>query len=121
MNRGEAPLVVIGGEDLALVLHHSRERQRLAAGTGAEVEHLLAGPGAGKQRGELRALILHLDEPFEIGRFGVHSRALGVRREPHAQAPGRPARRLRLEIGELLGRPLALALERVDTQIERRA
>ena len=35
VDRRQPPLVVVGGENLPLVLHHGGERQRLAAGAGA--------------------------------------------------------------------------------------
>ena len=94
VDRREPPLVVVGGEDLALVLHHGRERQRLAAGAGAEIDHLLARLGAREQGRKLRALVLHLDDAFDERRLGVDGRALGLGRQPDAQAPGRPRRRL---------------------------
>ena len=78
MDRRQPPLVVVGGEDLALVLHHGGQRQRLAAGAGAEIEHLLAGLGAGEQRRQLRALVLNFDQTFKKGRLGVNRGALGV-------------------------------------------
>ena len=48
-------------------------------------------------------------------------RALGVGLEPDPQAVRRPARRLGREIGERRRRLVAVGLERVDAQIERRA
>ena len=51
----EPPLVIVGGIELALVFHRRRQRQRLAAAAGAEIEHLLAGLCLGEQRRELRA------------------------------------------------------------------
>ncbi len=61
MDRRELALVDVGGVNLAAVFHRRGERQRLAAGAGAKIDHLLAGLGAGKQRGELRALVLDFD------------------------------------------------------------
>ena len=49
-DRREPVAVGIVGEDLAAILHARGERQRLAAGAGAEIEHLLAGLCAGQQR-----------------------------------------------------------------------
>ena len=68
-----------------------RKRQRLAAGAGAEIEHLLAGLGAREQRRELRALVLHLDKALNEGRLGMDRRGFWRRRKRDAQAPGRPA------------------------------
>ncbi len=53
MDRRELALVDVGRVDLAAVFHRGGKRQRLAAGAGREVEHLLAGLGEGEQRGEL--------------------------------------------------------------------
>ena len=53
MNRSKPALVVIGRVELAVVVHGSRERQRLAAGTGAEVENLLARLRARQQCSKL--------------------------------------------------------------------
>ena len=36
-------LADVAGDDLALVLHHGRERERLSAGAGRKIEHALAG------------------------------------------------------------------------------
>ena len=100
VDRRKPALVVVGGVDLALVFHQRRERQRLAAAAGAKVEHLLAGLGAGEQRGELRALVLDFDQALEIGELGMDRRALGIGAKLDAQAVRRPARRLGREIGE---------------------
>ncbi len=121
MDRREAPLVVVGGVELALVLHHGGKRQRLAAGAGAEIEHLLAGLGAGKQRGKLRAFVLHLDHAFQEGRLGMDRRALGVGGKTDAQAPRRPARGLGAQVRQHGGGLVALSLQRIDAQVERRA
>src|SRR5207237_9926585 len=45
----------------ALAAHHRCQRQGLAAGAGAEIDHLLAGLGRGEQGRESRALVLDLD------------------------------------------------------------
>ena len=78
VDRREPALVVVGGVDLALVLHRGRQRQRLAAAAGAEIDHLLAGLGAGEQRRKLRAFVLDFDQALEIGGLGMDRRALGV-------------------------------------------
>ena len=52
---GEPALVAVGRVDLALVLHDGGERQRLAAGAGAEVDDVLARPRIDQQGGELGA------------------------------------------------------------------
>ena len=101
MDRREAPLVAIGRVDLAVVLHRRGERQRLAAGAGAKIDHLLAGLGAGKKRSELRAFVLDFDAALEERRLGMDRRAFGIRRETDAQAPRRPSRRLSAEMRKL--------------------
>ena len=110
MDRRQPPLVVVGREDLALVLHHCRQRQRLAAGTRAEIDHLLAGLGAAEQRSELRALVLNFHQTFKKRRFGMDGRALCVRSESDAQAPRRPGRRLGREVGKRPAPPRARPL-----------
>ena len=99
----------VAGDELAAVVHRRGERQGLAAGAGAEIDDPHAGPRIGEQRGDLRALVLHLDEPvLEGGEAGRAARA----RE--AQAERRERRRLGLDAlgGErarapLRGRPSA--------------
>jgi hypothetical protein len=43
------------------VAHGRAQRQRLAAGAGAEVHHHLAALGVGEQGQQLAAFVLHLD------------------------------------------------------------
>jgi fumarylacetoacetate (FAA) hydrolase family protein len=52
------------GDDLAAIVHQTGERQGLAAGSGAKVDHLHARVRRGELGGELRALVLHLDPAF---------------------------------------------------------
>ena len=121
VDRRKPALVVVGGVELPLVLHRGRERERLAAGAGAEIDHLLAGPGVGKQRGKLRAFVLDFDLALDEGRLGVHRRTAGVGAEHDAQTERRPPRRRGRKNGKLGGRLLACRLERIDAQVERRA
>ena len=65
MDRCQPALVAIGRIDLAAIFHRCGERQRLAAGAGAEVEHLFARFAAGEQSGELRTFVLDFDLAFE--------------------------------------------------------
>ena len=83
------PLVDVGRIDLAAVVHRGGERQRLAAGAGGEIDHLLAGLGAGKQRRKLRAFVLDFDFALAEYRLGVNRRALGIGRQD--ECAGRPA------------------------------
>jgi hypothetical protein len=62
------------GEEAATVLHGGAEQERLAAGTGTQVEHGLPGAGLDEEAEELTALILDLEEtlaegvePIEVG------------------------------------------------------
>ena len=113
--------VGVGGVDLALVIHRRGERQRLAARARAKVEDLHAGLGFGEERGELRALVLQLDEALDIGRVGGERRRAAVRAHGDAQAHGRERRRLGLEMGERAERLVAIGLETIHAQIDRRA
>ena len=121
-DRREAGLVGIVREDLALVRHGGSERQRLAAGTGAIVEHLHAWRGGGERGGHLRALVLHLEPALLESGFDLHVRVAPCpldRRD--AQAERRDGRRLcagRLQLGK---HALAVGLQRVDAHVERRA
>src|SRR5262249_14167504 len=121
MDRRKPALVAVGRMDLPAPLHGGRKRQGLAAGAGAEIDHLLAGFGARAERRNLRALVLHLDKSLEKGRLRMDRRTLGIGGKSDAQPDRRPARGHRLEVGERLDGVLAAALERVDAQVERRA
>src|SRR5262249_22998808 len=90
VHRREAALVEVGGKDLPAVPQQRGERQRLAAGAGAEVDHLVAGPRARQERGELRALVLHLDMAGEKFWLGVDRDVTGIGRKRDAQADRRP-------------------------------
>ena len=98
-----------------------RERERLAAGAGGEIDNLLPGLRARQQRGKLRAFVLHLDRALEKGRLGMDGRVLRVRRELDAQALRRPSGWLGMQMLELRQHLFRLGLERVDAQIEGRA
>ena len=121
IDRRELALVVIGRDQPALALHHRRERQRLAAGAGAEIDHLLAGLCGREQRGQLRALVLDFDGALDEIFFRVNAGIARVGAELDAQADRRPRRFLRAEMPERGQHLFALGLQRVDAQIERRA
>ncbi len=78
MDRREPPLVAVGRKQPAAVFHRRRQRQRLAAGAGAEVDHRLAGLRARHQRHKLGTFVLHFDQPFEKGRLGLNGRTFGI-------------------------------------------
>src|SRR6266702_993791 len=63
----EPPFGDIAGDELAAVLHLGGERQCLAAGAGAEIDDPHPGPRIGDEGGDLRALVLDLDEPVLEG------------------------------------------------------
>jgi hypothetical protein len=117
----QAPLVVVGRIDLAAVLHESCERKCLAAGTGAKIDHVLAGARLRQKSGKLRALVLHLDPPLDEGGLGMDRRVLGLGAKRNAQAPRRPAGRHGAKMRERGLRARTIRLERIDAQIERRA
>ena len=122
VDRREAARVGVGGVDLAVVVHLRRERQRLAAAAGAEVDDLLARLGAGEERRELRALVLDLDPALEEFRLRLHGRAAPVLAGRDAQAEGRERRLDGAEMRQRIVRLLAAGdLQRVDPQVERRA
>ena len=112
--------VRVGGVDLTLVFHRRGERERLAAGPGAKVEDLHASLGFGQKSGELRALVLHLDQAFDIGRVGRQRRRAPVGAHGDAQADRREWRRFRREIGKRGERLVARGFQQVDAQIDRR-
>ena len=76
------------------VAHRRAQRQRLAAGAGAEVDHHLAALGVGQQRQQLAAFVLHLDL---AAREDVELVQRRLARE--AQSPGRIRRRHGLDAG----------------------
>ena len=119
-DRREPVSVRVGGVDLALVFHRRGERERLAAGPGAEVEDLHARLGFGQQRRELRALVLHFDQAFDIGRVGGERRRAPVGAHGDAQADRGEWRRLGREIGKRGERLVARGFQEVDAQIDRR-
>ena len=113
--------VGVGGVDLPLILHRRGERQRLAARARAKVEDLHAGLGFRQERGELRALVLQLDEALDIGRVGGERRRAPVRAHGDAQAHGRERRRLGLEMRERAERLVAIGLEKIHPEVDGRA
>ena len=121
MDRREAALVGIGGVNLPVVLHRGRQGQRLAAGPGAEIDHLFARLRSRQQRGELRAFVLDFDQSLDKGMLGMDRRTFGAGIELDPQPDRRPARRLCLEIGQRRRGVIAAGLQRVDAQIDRRA
>ena len=78
MDRRQASLILIGRDDAALVSRQSGERQRLAAAARAQIDRGLARLHSGKERDELRGLVLDLDEAVEEGGLGLHGRAASI-------------------------------------------
>src|SRR5690606_3867897 len=70
-NGSELYAIGIVGVDLPRVLHCRGNRQRLAAGSGAEIENLAAGRGPGEKRSDLARLVLDLEPAFAVARLGL--------------------------------------------------
>ena len=87
IDRHQLALVDVGGIDLAAIFHGGSERQGLAASAGGKIDHLLAGFGAGKNRGKLRAFVLDFDKTLAKGRLGMDRRASGIGRHLDAASP----------------------------------
>ena len=102
-----------------MIAHRGRERERLAAAPGAEVDHLVAWPGARDHGGELRALVLDLDLALEEGRIRLDGGRLLAGAMDDPQADRRVGRRRGREVGELCLDELPRALQGIDAQIER--
>ena len=118
-DRPEPHAVGIVGIELPGILHQRRERQGLAAGAGAKVDDLLAGPGAGEQGRDLRAFVLHLVPAFAVAGLGLDMRAAaGARRLLDAHPERRMRRRLRLEAAQRLQHLVAIGLQRVRPEID---
>ena len=121
IDRRQTLAVGIMGMDLAAIVHRSRQGQRLAAGTGAEVEHLPAGRRARKERGDLRSLVLDFEPALLEAGFhldiGMATIALD-RRDAHADR--RQGARLRRKGLESRQHALAIGFQRVDAQIKGR-
>ncbi len=113
----EPPLRGVAGDELAAVVHRRRQCKRLAAGAGAEIDDAHPRPRIGEDRGELRRLVLHLDESvLEHGEPGDR----GPRLE--AEAERGIARLLGVDSGggQLAERGVAVGLDRVDAEVHRR-
>ena len=82
LQRVEAMAGDVEGVQAPRAAHHRAQRQRLAAGAGAEVHHHLAALGIRQQRQQLAALVLHLHPTVDEGLAAVERR-LAL----HAQAP----------------------------------
>ena len=112
---GQAGLVGVEGQHLALVAHARRQRQRLAAGARAEVDDPLAAPGRAAFGNGLAAGILQL-EP-----------AVLEKRQPGERRPARHPQRGRYlgnrvgrhaRLGQLLLQRRGLALEQVAANLD---
>ena len=108
----------VEGIQAAGVAHQCAEREGLAAGTGAKIDHHFAAPGRDQLREQLRAFVLHLE------RAGLEQRMPVDRRLVHqAHAIGRIRRGRSLEhrptFNELREHRRAIGLEPVHAQVER--
>ncbi len=99
------------------VAHLRAERQRLAAGAGAEVDDHLAALRAGDQRQQLAALVLDLDVAAQED-VELMQRRLAV--DAQAERRIRRVDRLDAERRQLAAHAVAIRLQRVDPQVERR-
>ncbi len=95
-DRTQAHAVGIVGIELAGVLHRCRQRERLAARTGAKIEHLLPRLGAGKHDRDLRGLVLHLEPALAVSRLRLD---MGTARRPRALRDAHAERRVRRGLG----------------------
>ena len=121
-DRSQPQGVSVVGIDLAGVAHGRGKGQRLAAGACTDIEHLLARARARHQRGDLRALVLHLVPAAPVPDLGLHvglSARPVRRRQPHADR--RQRRRDGSEARQRLQHLLAIGLQRVDAQVDRGA
>jgi hypothetical protein len=120
-DRRQPRLLGIIGKYLAAVFHCRRQRQRLAAGTGAIVEHLHAGGGAGKLGDDLRAFVLHLEPALLVAGLGLDiGMAAGAVDRRDADAVRRKLRLGGADARELGQHAVAARLQCVDAQVERR-
>ncbi len=120
--RGETAAVDVVAENLALVLHHGRHRDGLAAAAGAIVEHLLSGRRARDGGCDLAAHVLHFDPAFGIGGDGLDAfpafdRVSGGNTIAVDEFGHRPG----LDAFERAARFLGIGLQGVDAQIDGRA
>ncbi len=112
----EPPGRGIAGDQLAAVLHLGGKGERLAAGPGAEIDNPHMGVRVGQQCRQLRALVLHLDEPVLEGGGAGQWRAV-----LEAKAERRPRGRLGLDVlgGQRAAGSVTVGLQGVDAQVER--
>ena len=85
----QAVAIVVVGEDLAGVLHLRRERQRLAAGSCTQIQHLKARAGSSEKGGKLGAFVLDFAPAGLKSGFGFEvGRARSADRGRHTDAQG---------------------------------
>src|SRR5262245_19933181 len=102
-DRPKAERIGIVSVELTRILHQRRERQGLAASARAKIDDLLARACAGKQRRELRALVLNLVPAFAVTGLRLEMRIAGRPRTLRDADPkGRERRRRWLETPQRL-------------------
>ena len=107
----------LAGDHPPLARHARRQGQRLAAGTGAEIDDLVPRPGIGQQGDKLRTLVLDLDGA------GLEQT---VRRQRRPAAHPKPDRRQRRRLDRDARRGKhrqgrgAIELQLVDAKVDRR-
>ena len=120
-DRAKPHAVAVIGVELPGILHERGERQGLAAGPGAKIDDLRLGLGAGEQRRELRALVLHLEPAFAVAGLGLDMGAPAGARGLHDAHPRRRMGcRRRIEALQRLQHLLARRFQRVHPEIDRR-
>ena len=118
----ELALVDVGRVDLAAVFHRGGKRQRLAAGAGRRGR----GPARRAWRRRTARRAASLRPGFRCSPLRKHGSAwiaglLASAASRMRKPDRRPPRRLGVKMRELGNDVLALGLERIDAQIERRA
>ena len=110
----------VGTEHMLLGL--LREREGLAAGSRAEVEHLFARFRAREQGNDLAALVLNLEPALLVAFVGLHVGRAGIcGTRGDAQAVGGNGAGLGIEARKAFSGAVAGRFERVGTHVERRA
>ena len=117
----QTPRIDIAGDERAQVFHVGRQRQRLAACAGRQIENAFAGPRAREQRRDLRRFILEFEEAQLEHPVLAQGREAVAGKE--ANSEWRVARRVCVvAFGAQRGEHLvARSLQHIDAQIDGRA
>src|SRR5439155_19108130 len=112
----EAALIDVHRHHAALVVHAGGDRQGLAAGAGAVIRDLHAGPAVDQRRHDLRALVLHFHQAV-LESVARHDGEPALQPE----AAGRIGHRLGLDAFTVQRRArlLHFGLQAIDAQVDR--